>query len=124
MKRTYILPNIYKSSPNQLNTEGNLNQRFNTHCFSLMLRKFQIKKLAPIKNKSLSSNRYQTDPNELQEMDKEEKKENIKNEKSIIKIYQSNSSEILQKIKDETNNSIHIQLIIYMILLNLKTQIT
>ena len=57
-------------------------------------------------------------------MDKEEKKENIKNEKSIIKIYQSNSSKILQKIKDETNNSIHIQLIIYMILLNLKTQIT
>ena len=57
-------------------------------------------------------------------MDKEEKKENIKNEKSIIKIYQRNSSEILQKIKDETNNSIHIQLIIYMILLNLKTQIT
>ena len=57
MKRTYILPNIYKSSPNQLNTEGNLNQRFNTHCFSLMLHKFQIKKLAPIKNKSLSSNR-------------------------------------------------------------------
>ena len=69
-----------------------------------MMRKFQLKKLAPITNKSLSSNRYQTDPNELQEMDKEEKKENIKNEKSIIKIYESNSSEILQKIKDEINN--------------------
>ena len=37
-------------------------------------------------------------------MDKEEKKEKIKNEKSIIKIYESNSSEILQKIKDEINN--------------------
>ena len=81
MKRTDILPNIYESSPNPLNTEGNVNQRFNTHRFSLMMRKFQLKKLAPITNKSLSSNRYQTDPNELQEMDKEEKKENIENEK-------------------------------------------
>ena len=106
MKRTDILPNIYESSPNPLNTEGNVNQRFNTHRFSLMMRKFQLKKLAPITNKSLSSNRYQTDPNELQEMDKEEKKENIENEKSIIKIYESNASEILQKIKDETKNSI------------------
>ena len=69
MKRTDILPSIYESSKSPLNTDGNVNQRFNTHHFASMMRKFQLKKLAPIANKSLSSNRYQTDPNELQEMD-------------------------------------------------------
>ena len=106
MKRTDILPSIYESSLNPTKTEGNINQRFNTHRFALMMRKFQLKKLAPITNKSLSSNRYQTDPNELQEMDEEDKKANIEDEKSIIKIYESNESEIIQKIKDEILNSI------------------
>ena len=39
-------------------------------------------------------------------MDEEDKKANIEDEKSIIKIYESNASEIIQKIKDETLNSI------------------
>ena len=106
MKRTEILPSIYESSKSPLNTDGNVNQRFNTHHFASIMRKFQLKKLAPIANKSLSSNRYQTDPNELQEMDEEDKKANIENEKSIIKIYESNASDIIQKIKDEAKNGI------------------
>lgn len=39
-------------------------------------------------------------------MNEEDKKANIENEKSIIKIYESNESEIIQKIKDEILNSI------------------
>ena len=39
-------------------------------------------------------------------MDEEDKKANIEDEKSIIKIYESNESEIIQKIKDEILNSI------------------
>ena len=39
-------------------------------------------------------------------MDEEDKKANIEDEKSIIKIYESNESEIIQKIKDEILKSI------------------
>ena len=100
------LPTINESSKNQYSmTEGNVDNRFNTHRFSMMMRKFQKKKLAPIATPGLNVGRLQTDPNELLEMEEEEKKANLENEKSLIKIYESNASSLIQKIRDEYDSN-------------------
>ena len=96
------LPTIPESVNNKYSkTDGNIDDRFNTHRFSMMMRKFQKKKLAPIRSGGISIGRLQTDPNELIEMEEEEKKANLENEKSLIKIYESNASSLIQRIKDE-----------------------
>jgi len=108
MKLTNGLPTIYETSKTQYNnslTEGNNNNNpYNTRHFTMMMRKYQQKKLIPINTTGTSIQRIQTDPTELLEMEEEEKKANVKNEKSLIKIYESNASSVIQKIRDEYGN--------------------
>ena len=107
MKLTNDLPTIYETSKTQYNslTEGNNTSiPYNTRHFTMLMRKYQKKKLTPLTPNGTSIQRIQTDPTELLEMEEEEKKANVQNEKSLIKIYESNASSVIQKIRDEFGN--------------------
>ena len=98
------LPNIFYTQKPIL-TEGNVENRLNAHHFSLMLKKIKNRQQIPLTSKSVSIGRiHNTDSNELLEMEEEEKKLNLMNVKSLVKIYESNALNILDKIKEESKN--------------------
>ena len=97
------LPNIFYTQKPIL-SEGNVENRLNAHHFSLMLKKIKNRQQIPLTSKSVSIGRIHTDSNELLEMEEEEKKLNLMNVKSLVKIYESNALNILDKIKEESKN--------------------
>ena len=100
------LPKI--KSPVKKSTTKKSETPLNTHHFASLLKKFKLKKL--------KSPNTPTDPNLLEDDDKnieqqlEMKKTNIENQRYLVKIYETNFSSVFDKIKQDYEESSKTQL--------------
>ena len=94
------LPNISATNQSTCQTEGNV--PLNINKFQNLYKKYRIK------NKVIITDRKKNDPNQLandeqllNDLEEEDKKDDIKNERYLVKIYETNHEKKFNKIRQE-----------------------